>query len=141
MKALYALSLPVMALMVSFVCFFGDIMSLFVSNFWYERSLVIFIDLAGVVRTVTGAYSCSLKAHTISLLIFRRGASVELPLTASVFLLLVDLCLLVLVVLDRVPTGTDFIDVEPLGSTGVCSPTGVSERGDSVASSQFPQFH
>ena len=101
---------------------------------------MILIDLAGVVRTVTGAYSCSLKAHTISLLIFRRGASVELPLTASVFLLLDDFCVPVFVKLDRVPTGT--VVVEPLGPTGVCSPTGVSERGgDSVASSQFPQFH
>ena len=115
--------------MISFVCFIGDIISLLVSNFWYDRSLVILIDLAGVVRTVTGVYSCSLKAHTISLLIFRRGASVELPLTASVLLLLIDFCVLVLVMLDRVPTGTDFVDVEPLGPTGVCSSTGVSERG------------
>ena len=97
---------------------------------------MIFIDLAGVVRTVTGAYSCSLKAHTISLLIFRRGASVEFPLTASVFL--DDLAF---VKLDRVPTGTELIAVEPFDPIGVCSPTGVSERGDSVASSQFPQFH
>ena len=101
--------------------------------------MVIFIDLAGVVRTVTGAYSCSLKAHTFSLLNFRQGASVELPLTASVFLLFDDLAF---VKLDRVPTGTDLVVVEPFDPTGVCSPTGVSERGgDSVASSQFPQFH
>ena len=110
------------------------------SNVWYDRSLVILIDLAGVVRTVTGAYSCSLKAHTISLLFFCRGASVELPLTASVLLLLVDFCVLVLVMLDRVPTGTDFVDEEPLGPTGVCSPTGVSERGMQWRARNFHSF-
>ena len=65
----------------------------------------------------------------------------ELRPTASVLLLLVDFCVPVLIILGRVPTGTDFVDVELLGTTGVCSPTGVSERGDSVASSKFPQFH